>query len=297
MNLLKDKEVIVLNKKGGLGKGLGALINQNLVQEDSNDKNTNMISINLIKPNENQPRKNFDDEKILMLAQSIKEHGIIQPLILKKIDDFYIIVAGERRWRAAKSIGLKELPAVIMELSNKDLLEISLIENIQREDLDPIEEGLAYKKLLDDFNITQEQLGKRIGKSRTVITNSIRLLNLDTRVQEYLIDGVISESHARLILSVDNNDLQYEIAQKIIDEGLSVREIERIIKNLKSNKEKTKVINNNKYSSIYIDEIRNKLEGMFGTKVNLKNKNDKGKIEIEYYSNDDLQRILDILKI
>lgn len=286
-----------MNKKGGLGKGLGALINQNLVQEDSNDKNTNMISINLIKPNENQPRKNFDDEKILMLAQSIKEHGIIQPLILKKIDDFYIIVAGERRWRAAKSIGLKELPAVIMELSNKDLLEISLIENIQREDLDPIEEGLAYKKLLDDFNITQEQLGKRIGKSRTVITNSIRLLNLDTRVQEYLIDGVISESHARLILSVDNNDLQYEIAQKIIDEGLSVREIERIIKNLKSNKEKTKVINNNKYSSIYIDEIRNKLEGMFGTKVNLKNKNDKGKIEIEYYSNDDLQRILDILKI
>jgi len=286
-----------VNKKGGLGKGLGALINQNLLENNETNKNVNLISINLIKPNYNQPRKNFDDEKIIMLAQSIKQHGIIQPLILKKVDDFYIIVAGERRWKAAKSIGMKELPAVIMELSDKDLLEVSLIENIQREDLNPIEEGLAYKKLLEDFNITQEELGKRIGKSRTVITNSIRLLNLDKRVQEYLIDGVILEGHARVILSIDNNDLQYEIAQKVIDEDLSVREIEKIIKNLKLNNKKEVKKSNTENENIYINEIRNKLEGMFGTKVNLKNKNNKGKIEIEYYSNEDLQRILDILKI
>ncbi|MFT8315457.1 MAG: ParB/RepB/Spo0J family partition protein [Clostridium sp.] len=288
-----------MNKKGGLGKGLGALINQNVLENTEDDnKVVNLISINLIKPNNNQPRKNFDDEKIIMLAQSIKQHGIIQPLILKKINDFYIIVAGERRWRAAKSVGLKELPAVIMELSNKDLLEVSLIENIQREDLNPIEEGLAYKKLLEEFNITQEELGKRVGKSRTVITNCVRLLNLDKRVQEYLIDGVISEGHARIILSIENNDLQYEISQKIIDEGLSVRETERLIKGLQlSKKNKLLKKNDEEDVNLYINEIRNKLEGIFGTKVNLKNKNNKGKIEIEYYSNDDLQRILDILKI
>lgn len=287
-----------MNKKGGLGKGLGALINQNVLENTEDDnKVVNLIPINLIKPNNNQPRKNFDDEKIIMLAQSIKQHGIIQPLILKKINDFYIIVAGERRWRAAKSVGLKELPAVIMELSNKDLLEVSLIENIQREDLNPIEEGLAYKKLLEDFNITQEELGKRVGKSRTVITNCIRLLNLDERVQEYLIDGVISEGHARIILSIENNDLQYEISQKIIDEGLSVRETERLIKALQLSKNNKGLKKNDEENNVYINEIRNKLEGIFGTKVNLKNKNNKGKIEIEYYSNDDLQRILDILKI
>ncbi|AGK99575.1 ParB/RepB/Spo0J family partition protein [Clostridium pasteurianum] len=288
-----------MNKRGGLGKGLGALINQNVLEniEDDN-KVVNLIPINLIKPNNDQPRKNFDDEKIIMLAQSIKQHGIIQPLILKKINDFYIIVAGERRWRAAKSIGLKELPAVIMELSNRDLLEVSLIENIQREDLNPIEEGLAYKKLLEDFDITQEELGKKVGKSRTVITNCIRLLNLDKRVQEYLIDAVISEGHARIILSVENNDLQYEISQKIIDEGLSVRETERLIKSLQlNNKNKVTKKNNDENVNVYINDVRNKLEGIFGTKVNLKNKNNKGKIEIEYYSNDDLQRILDILKI
>lgn len=286
-----------MNKKGGLGKGLGALINQNILENNEEDKIVNLIPINLIKPNNEQPRKNFDDEKITMLAQSIKQHGIIQPLVLKKVNDFYVIVAGERRWRAAKNIGLKELPAVIMHLSNKDLLEVSLIENIQREDLNPIEEGLAYKKLLEDFHITQEELGKRVGKSRTVITNCIRLLNLDKRVQEYLMDSVISEGHARVILSIENNDLQYEISQKIIDEGLSVRDTEKLIKNLQSNLVKTSKKNNDEKLNLYINDIRNKLEGIFGTKVNLKNKNNKGKIEIEYYSNDDLQRILDILKI
>lgn len=286
-----------MNKKGGLGKGLGALISQNVLDNNEEDKVVNFVPINLIKPNDEQPRKNFDNEKITMLAQSIKQHGIIQPLVLKKVNNFYIIVAGERRWRAAKNIGLKELPAVIMELTNKDLLEVSLIENIQREDLNPIEEGLAYKRLLEDFNITQEELGKRVGKSRTVITNCIRLLNLDKRVQEYLIDSVISEGHARIILSIENNDLQYEVSQRIIDEGLSVRATEKLIKNLQVNKIKTEKNNNEEPQNIYINDIQNKLEDVFGTKVNLKNKNNKGKIEIEYYSNDDLQRILDILKV
>lgn len=283
-----------MTKKGGLGKGLGALISVNNTDEISNNDSIITIPINLIKPNEEQPRKNFDNDKIAQLAESIKEHGIIQPLILKKDEDTYIIIAGERRWRAAKSIGLKEVPAVIMNLSDKDVLEVSLIENIQREDLNPIEEAIAYKKLLEDFNLTQEELGKKVGKSRTVITNCIRLLNLDNRVQSYLIDGVISEGHARILLSLSDKELQYIISQKIIDEQLSVRETERVIKNL--NNKKPKIENNNDNNS-YILDIKNRLENLFGTKVLLKNKNNKGKIEIEYYSNEDLQRILEILKM
>jgi ParB family chromosome partitioning protein len=285
-----------VNKKGGLGKGLGALINENNVEEDINN-NVNLISINSIKPNTDQPRKNFDEEKIKNLAESIKEHGIIQPLVLMKKDDNYVIVAGERRWRAAKNIGLTEIPAVIMDLTDKELLEVSLIENIQREDLNPIEEALAYKKLLEDFHLTQEELGKKVGKSRTVITNCIRLLNLDERVQVYLMDGVISEGHARTLLGMDDNQQQYMLAQKIIDQGLSVRETEKLIKALQNIKEEQINKNVDEKFVLYIKDIRDKLEGVFGTKVNLKNKNDKGKIEIEYYSNDDLQRILEILKL
>ena len=212
-----------MGKKFGLGKGLSALIPEDMEQDKDND-NRILIPINNIKYDSNQPRKNFDYEKIAELAESIKTHGIIQPLILRKDkDENYIIVAGERRWRAAKMAGLKELPSIIMELSEKDVLEISLIENIQREDLNPIEEALAYKKLLNEFKITQEELSKRIGKSRVVIANTIRLINLDKRVQQYVIDGIISEGHGRALLSVEKNDLQYELAQKVIDEKLSVR--------------------------------------------------------------------------
>ncbi|MDD3223112.1 MAG: ParB/RepB/Spo0J family partition protein [Clostridium sp.] len=284
-------------KKGGLGRGLGALISENLIDDPEDDKNKiKLVSINDIRPNDEQPRKSFDNEKLATLAESIKQHGIIQPLVLMKKENTYVIVAGERRWRAAKLIGLKEIPSVIMDLNNSELLEVSLIENIQREDLNPIEEANAYKKLLEDFKLTQEVLGKRIGKSRTVITNAIRLLNLDVRVQGYLIDGVITEGHAKALLGVEDNNLQYELAQKIIDEGLSVRQIEKIIKDIQAGK---KTNNNSKDEKIdsYITDIRNRLEEMFGTKVNLKNNKNKGKIEIEYYSNDDLQRIIDILKI
>ena len=281
-----------MNKKFGLGKGLGALI----PEEDISSENNGVMKIemNLIKANENQPRKNFDDEKIKQLAESIKEHGVVQPIVIKKEGNTYSIVAGERRWRAAKSIGLKEIPSVIMELTDKQVLEISLIENIQREDLNPIEEAIAYKKLIDEFNLTQEVLSKRIGKSRTAVTNCLRLLNLDERVQEYLIGGIISEGHGRTLLAVIDKEVQYILAQQIIDEGLNVRDTEKLIKGLgKEKKEK----NSKSKDNIYYIDVKDKLEDYFGTKVSLINKRNKGKIEIEYYSEDDLQRILDILKL
>jgi len=284
-----------LSKRHGLGKGLSALI----PEEDyntSDKKIINKVSINLIKANSKQPRKYFDEDKLLKLADSIREHGVIQPIILKQQDKNYIVIAGERRWRAAKSIGLKEIPAIIMEdVDDLNVLELSLIENIQREDLNPIEEANAYKKLLEDFNLTQDELSKKIGKSRTAITNCIRLLNLDERVQEYLMEGLITEGHGRALLGIYNNDIQYEIAQKIIDEALSVREIEKIVKSFNSEKVIKK---QEKIENPFYLEIKNKLEDYFGTKVILDNKkNNKGKIEIEYYSEEDLQRILDILKI
>lgn len=282
-----------MNKKSALGKGLGALIpNENL----NKDNKTSVISINLIKSNEEQPRKAFDDEKIAELAQSIKEHGIIQPVILNKKDNYYMIVAGERRWRAAKLLGLKEIPAIIMELTEKDILEVSLIENIQRQDLNPIEEAIAYKKLLSDFNLTQEELSKRVGKSRVAISNVIRLTNLCETVKQYLIDEVITEGHGRVLLSIEDPEIQCEVAQKVIDEKLSVRELERLVRYLgseKKNNDKEKVREINPYYK----DVTERLQNYFGTKVSISNKNNKGKIEIEYYSNEDLQRILEIINL
>ncbi|MDS0527924.1 ParB/RepB/Spo0J family partition protein [Clostridium sp. SHJSY1] len=286
-----------MSKKFALGKGLGALIPDDVQNEESS--NSLLISLNKIKSNSDQPRKTFDNDKIVELAESIKHHGIIQPLILKQQGKDYIIVAGERRWRAAKILGLKEVPAIVMDLTDKQVLEISLIENIQRQDLNPIEEALAYKKLLNDFNITQEELSKRIGKSRTAITNNMRLINLDSRVQQYIIEGVISEGHGRTLLGILDGDLQYEMAQKVIDENLSVRELEKLVKNFLNGinaKEKDNSSNKNELNPYYKD-VRDKLQDYFGTKVNLSSKNNKGKIEIEYYSEEDLQRILDIINV
>jgi ParB family transcriptional regulator, chromosome partitioning protein len=292
-----------LSKKFGLGKGLGALIPEEEAQEEqkSDRKSSlaaNLVSINLIKPNAGQPRKAFDEEKIQQLSESIKEHGIIQPILLKKDGDTYSIIAGERRWRAAKAAGLKEVPVIIMDIDEKGVLEISLIENIQRQDLNPIEEAWAFRKLIEDFEFTQEELGRRLGKSRTALSNTMRLLNLDARVQEYLIDGVITEGHGRAILALEDKELQYKLAQKVIDDGLTVRETEKLIseiakgKGLEKQKHEKKTV-----SDPYIADIKNKLEERFDTKVLISNKNNKGKIEIEYYSNDDLQRIMDILSI
>lgn len=279
-----------MGKKFGLGKGLGSLI-----PEESN-KSSLLVPLNMIKSNVEQPRKAFDNEKIIELSESIKQHGIIQPLIVKQDGENYIIVAGERRWRAAKLIGIKEIPVIIMDLTDKEVLEVSLIENIQREDLNPIEEAIAYKKLLSDFNITQEELSKRMGKSRTAITNVIRLTNLDSRVQQYLIEGILSEGHGRALLGIENGDLQYELAQKAIDEQMSVRELEKTVKNF--SKEKNNVVERKtKELNPYYKDVKDRLQGHFGTKVNLSNNKSKGKIEIEYYSEEDLQRILEIINL
>jgi len=284
-------------KKLTLGKGLSALIPEES-GENISENNRMLISINKIKCDEEQPRKLFDSEKIAELAESIKTHGIIQPLILRKhLDDQYIIVAGERRWRAAKMAGLKEIPSIIMELSDRDILEISLIENIQRQDLNPIEEALAYRKLLNDFKITQEELSKRIGKSRVAIANTIRLTNLDDRVQQYIIESIITEGHGRVLLSISDKQKQYELAQQVIDEKLSVRELERLIKRFNEEEEKEKIVWSSDDLNPYYKEIKNQLQNYFGTKVNVSNKKNKGKIEIEYYSEEDLQRILDIINM
>ncbi|MFD3155360.1 ParB/RepB/Spo0J family partition protein [Haloimpatiens sp. FM7330] len=285
-------------KKHGLGKGLGALIPDTNEKEklDNFDNKVLNISINSIKPNKKQPRKIFDSDKIMQLSESIKQYGVIQPVVLKKDGTCYIIIAGERRWRAAKSIGLKQIPAIVMDMSEKEVLEVSLIENIQREDLNPIEEAEAYNKLIKDFNLTQEQLSKRIGKSRTSITNCMRLLNLDERVQQYIIEGVITEGHGRALLAISDKEMQYSLAQSIIDEKLSVREIEKLIKQMSKKVKKQEVA----YAeNPYYEDIRNRLEGYLGTKVFIKNKgkNKKGKIEIEYYSEDDFQRIIDMFNM
>lgn len=292
-----------MSKRFGLGKGLNALIPEDTVilepkkgKDKNDDKGYSLIDINLIKSNESQPRKSFDDEKIMELAESIKSNGIIQPLILRKDKDEYIIVAGERRWRAAKYIGIKEIPAVIMDLTEKQILEISLIENIQREDLNSIEEAIAYKKLITDFDLTQEQLSKRIGKSRVAITNTMRLLNLSEDVQQYIIEGVISEGHGRALLAITDSKLQCELAQNVIDDKLSVRELEFLIRKLKTKSEPSKS-KAKKETNPYYKEVIEKLENYFGTKVNVTNKNNKGKIEIEYYSEEDLQRILEIINL
>lgn len=295
-----------MSKKFGLGKGLNALIPEDTIlntldikaekAHNDREKDSILIDINLVKSNEEQPRKTFDDEKILELAESIRSNGIIQPLVLKKVDNEYIIVAGERRWRAAKSIGLKEVPAVVMNLTEKQILEISLIENIQREDLNSIEEALAYKRLINDFNLTQEELSKRIGKSRVTITNTLRLLNLSEDVQQYIIEGVISEGHGRALLGITDSKVQCELAQSVIDDKLSVRELEVLIRKLKTSPTRSKSKSSNEINPYYKD-VTYKLENYFGTKVNITNKNNKGKIEIEYYSEEDLQRILEIINL
>lgn len=287
-----------MKKTGVLGKGLSSLIPENDFQ-DSNNEQVISIDINLIKPNKDQPRKHFDNEKLIELANSIKEHGIIQPIVVRKENQFYVIIAGERRWRAAKLLNLKEVPIIIKELSDVEVVQISLIENIIREDLNPIEEAAAYNKLLNDFNLTQEEISKQVSKSRSAIANSLRLLNLDERIQGYLIEGVLSEGHGRAILALENKEDQYVVAQKVIDENLNVRQTELLVRNYyKDDNNKYKKIKNKSENDIYYKDIRTKLENHFNTKVCISNNSkNKGKIEIEYYSPEDLQRIIEILNI
>lgn len=279
-------------KKSALGKGLGALIPEVNETKLNIDKSGILeVDINYIAPNESQPRKNFDEEKLNTLSQSIKEKGVIQPILVTKDGEYYTIIAGERRWRAAKLAGLKKMPVIEKKLSDIEVMEISLIENLQREDLNPMEEAMAYKRLVDDFSLTQEEISKRVGKSRPAIANSLRLLNLDPKVANYLVEGTLSEGHGRMLVSIDDFDLQYEVAKKIIDESLNVRQTEKLIKKLN---EKKPVNPKKEKNDIYIREIEDKLKNVLGTKVSINKSRKKGKIEIEYYSEDDLQRILDI---
>lgn len=284
--------------KRGLGKGLGALIpTSNPVQYDPEKDTISELNIYEILPNSFQPRKNFDPDKLSELAASIKEHGVIQPVIVRPHSEGYELVVGERRLRACKQLGLEKIPAVIRALSDRDMTEMALIENIQRHDLNPIEEAKAYKKLIEEFGLTQEEVAKKVGKSRPFIANYLRILHLPELIHDYLAKGVLTVGHARPLLSIENQSLQLQLVKQIIDNGLSVRETENLIKkSLKKSTIKNKTGKASALSPILYD-IQDRLRNRFSTKVNIKDDGKKGKIEIEYYNHDDLQRILELIDI
>lgn len=285
----------------GLGKGLDTLIPKGVVVNDKPNKETSeapakpdeFVKITKVEPNRNQPRKTFDEDALQELSDSIKIHGVLFPILVVNRGDYYEIVAGERRWRAAKMAGLKEVPVIIRDYTEKQIAEISLIENIQRTDLNPIEEAMAYKSLIDEYKYKQDELAERVSKSRTAITNCMRLLKLSDNVQEMIVDDMISAGHARALLAIDNADEQYELAQRVFDEKLSVRDIEKIVKD--KNKPKIEKKKNEKQEALYHD-IEEKLKASLGTKVTISSKGEnKGKVEIDFYTQDDLQKIMDLL--
>ena len=317
-------------RKNGLGRGLDALFpekksavkesvkkatvkteNKTVVPEKTTDDTTEesnrstighkktamIVKISSVEPNVNQPRKQFDEDALLELSESIKQYGVLQPLLVSDKKDYYEIIAGERRWRAAKLAGLKEIPVIVKEFSEQELVEISLIENIQREDLNPVEEAMAYKRLIDEFHLKQDEIAERVGKSRTAVTNAMRLLKLSEKVQQMLIDEMITAGHARAILSIADKEKQESIAMKVFDEKLSVRETEALVKRML---EPPKTAKKSKFSSaedaIY-ENLEEKMKSIMGTRVQIhRKKNDKGKIEIEYYSKDELERIIDLFE-
>ena len=292
----------------GLGKGLDSMIPQKVIQskdnkvdvktkknEDNVSRET-LININQIEPNKTQPRRNFNEDTLHELADSIKLYGIIQPLILQKRDKYYEIIAGERRWRAAKVAGLKEVPAIIKDYSSQEIVEIALIENIQREDLNPIEEAIAFQKLINEYKLKQDEVAERVSKSRTAIANSMRLLKLDKRVQQMLIDDMISSGHARALITLEDGEVQYQIATKIFDEKLSVRETEKLVKKILEPVKEEEKDKGKDLSFIYHD-IEERIKEIIGSKVQVKQKSeDKGKIEIEYYSKDEFERIIELFQ-
>lgn len=325
---------MAVKRKGGLGKGLDSLIPSH--KPDTNE-NTNMhekvvekivevpvekvvekivevpvekvvekvveksaevmVKVDEIEPNQMQPRKNFNEDALHELAESIKQVGVIQPLILQKENSYYRIIAGERRWRAARIAGLTEIPAIIKEYTPVEVIEIALIENIQREDLNPIEEAQAFQRLIQEFGLKQDEAAEKVAKSRTAITNSLRLLKLDERIQQMIIDGMISSGHGRTLLGLPDKDLQYEIAMKIFDNSMSVRDTERLVKTLTSQKAENQNTQQAIDHQLAYKNIEEKIKSIMGTKVSIKSKsNNKGKIEIEYYSIDDFERIIDLLE-
>ena len=254
------------------------------------------LKISEIVPNAEQPRKEFDEDALTELSESIRQFGVLQPLLVQKKGKYYEIIAGERRWRAAKMAGLKKVPAIIREFSPQEVVEISLIENIQREDLNAIEEALAYKRLIEEFHLKQDELADRVSKSRAAVTNSIRLLKLDPRVQKMLVDEMISTGHARAILALEDPEVQYAAAQKIFDEKLSVRETEKLVKQLLNPKKPAQKPVNAQEEAVY-QELAEKLKGIVGTKVSIqRSRGNRGKIEIEYYSQDELERIIELFE-
>lgn len=291
----------------GLGKGLGRGINA-LIPEDVNEENVvvkevvkevivkepaeTKVRISQVEPNREQPRKMFDEDALIELSESIKQYGVLQPLLVQKKDNYYEIIAGERRWRAAKLAGVKEIPVIIKDYSDQEVMEIALIENIQREDLNPIEEAQAYQRLIKDYKLKQDEVAEKVSKSRAAITNSLRLLKLDKRVQEMVMEGKISNGHARAIISIEDGDKQYMVAMRIFDEKLSVREVEKLMKQLDKPKKEKKIPAND---FVYRD-LEDKMTKIMGTQVVIKNKDTKGKIEINYYSQDELERIYELLE-
>lgn len=303
-------------KKSGLGRGLDALFPDKSSQEKAKVVNISseksglkpkkeeilpksaelMVKISKVEPNRSQPRKQFNEDALLELSESIKQYGILQPLLVSDKKDYYEIIAGERRWRAAKIAGLKEVPVLVKEFNDQEVVEISLIENIQREDLNPIEEAMAYRRLLEEFHLKQDEIADRVSRSRTAVTNSMRLLKLDERVQQMLIDDMLSAGHARALLSITNGDTQYNLAMKIFDEKLSVRETERLVKHAIEPPKKKEFVSNTAEDAIY-ESLEEKMKGIIGTRVFIhRKKNNKGKIEIEYYSKDELERIIDLFE-
>lgn len=302
--------------KKGLGKGLGAIFGEDVIKEsqEENEKlkaSTSekdeekgrelMIKISLIEPNREQPRKDFNEEQLGELAKSIEQYGVLQPLLVQKKGNFYEIIAGERRWRAAKMAGLKEIPVVLREYGRQETMEIALIENVQREDLNPIEEALAYQQLVKEFDLTQEEIAARVSKNRATITNSMRLLKLDEQIQEMLIQNLISSGHARALLSLEDKVLQLKAAKLILDGRLSVRETEKLVKRLSkehfSEDHNKKEVSKDEGLALIYQNLEDRMKTIMGTKVSIHNKDkNKGRIEIEYYSEAELERIVEMIE-
>ena len=304
-------------RRGGLGKGLDSLISPGhsakaeakekpvkpevkvvaKVVEKVVEKPVEMkLKISEIEPNREQPRKSFDEDGLIELSESIKQFGVLQPILVQKKDDYYEIIAGERRWRAAKLAGIKEVPVIIKDFTEQEVVEISLIENIQRESLNPIEEAHAYKRLMEEFHLRQDEIAERVSKSRTAVTNSMRLLKLDDRVQQMVVDEMLTTGHVRTLLALENKELQYNTAMKIFDEKLSVRETERLVKEILNPKVKKEKKVNLEEEAIY-EGLEEKIKSIIGTKVSIhRGAKHKGKIEIEYYSQEELERIMDLFE-
>lgn len=286
-------------QKRGLGKGITALIplNDPLLNSQAINKNTIVeLDINKIEPNKEQPRKNFNEQSLNELAESISNYGLIQPIVVKKTEDYYMIITGERRWRASRIAGLKAVPCIVKEYSSQETLEVSLIENIQRENLNPIEEAKAYNILINEFNLTQENVAEKVGKSRSNITNILRLLNLDSRVQNFIIENKITSGHARALLAIEDNNIQFELAEKIIEDSLSVRQVELLVKSMNNKLNKPPKEEEPKEDNPIYKNIELEFSNILGTKVQISRNKKKGKIEIEYYSDEDLERLISLIK-